>query len=46
MFCLKLQKSKEHITFEKIISCHLDMIFEQRRKKCAQKYASFINLKQ
>ena len=32
MFCLKLQKSKEHITFIKIISCHPDMIFEQRRK--------------
>ena len=32
MFCLKLQKSKEHITFLKIISYRPDMIFEQRRK--------------
>ena len=32
MFCLKLQKSKKHITFVEKITPPLEMIFEQSRK--------------
>ena len=32
MFCLKLQKSKYHITFVKKLAPSSEMIFEQSRK--------------